>query len=189
MNLIMNFVEQYDYYYLIRQGYITHFEKLIAVKRVSIEKYIFVTDRPIFLDNLKIKLCQVKAKNLSFCPNKTLFGANNIYNRVVKLTCIDIKEFKKWFAHNLDYEKNTCNSYQADWNQNYWTLEEYYIWTQDYTRLEKAIRLYKVNYLADKQCQTITKMMNTLQDITSIKFFEQYEMLITLNKLQKSIPS
>ena len=53
----MSFVKQHGYYYLTGQGYNTHFEKLEIVNRVNAEKYIYVADRLIFLDNLKIKLC------------------------------------------------------------------------------------------------------------------------------------
>ena len=72
MNEIMNFVRRHDYYYLIRQGSNTHFEKLEVVQRVSIQEYVYIADRPILLDNLKIKLCQVEAKDPSFCSTKHL---------------------------------------------------------------------------------------------------------------------
>ena len=93
------------------------------------EEYIYVADRLISLNNLKIKLHQVKAKDLSLHLNQTFFRPNNIHNGVSGLTCIDIKEFEKKFAHDPDYKKNDCNSYQADQNQNYWMSKEYYFWT------------------------------------------------------------
>ena len=88
----------------MEKGYNTHFEKLKIVQRINVQKYVYIADRPIFLNNLKIKLYQVKAKNPSFCPNQTLFGPNNIHNGVSRLTRIDIEEFEKIFAHNLDYK-------------------------------------------------------------------------------------
>ena len=114
MNAIISFVKQYDYYYLFRQGYNTYFEKLIIINRVSIEKHVFIADRLIFLDNLKIKLLQVEAKDSSFRPNQILFEAKDIYNRVAGLICMHIEEFEKRFALDLDYKKNIYNSYQAN---------------------------------------------------------------------------
>ena len=57
MNEIINNVEKYNYYYLTRQGYNTHFEKLQVVLRVMAEEYVYGADWPISLNNLKIKLC------------------------------------------------------------------------------------------------------------------------------------
>ena len=42
-----------------------------------------------------------------------------MYNRVARLTHIDIEELEKVFTYNFDYEKNICNGYQADQNQYY----------------------------------------------------------------------
>ena len=117
MNKIVNFVGRHDYYYLIGLEYNTYFEKLKIVQRISMQEYVYVADRCILLDNLKIKLCQVKAKDPSLCPNQTFFGPNNIHNGVSGLTCMNIEKFEKEFFHNLDYEKNIWNSYQADQNQ------------------------------------------------------------------------
>ena len=119
MNKIINFVKKHSYYYLTTQRYNTHFEKLEVVQKVRAQKYIYIIDRPILLDGLKIKLCQVKAKNPSLCPNQTLFRPNNIHNRVSGLTCIDIEEFEKRFTYNLNHERNVQNNYQADQNRNH----------------------------------------------------------------------
>ena len=69
------------------------------------EEYIYATDKSIFLDNLKIKLCQVKAKNSSFCPNQTFFELNVIHNKVFELIYINIKKFGKKFTHYPDHKK------------------------------------------------------------------------------------
>ena len=111
MNKIINFIRRHSYYYLTKLEYNTYFKILEVIQRVSTQKYIYITDRLILLNNLKIKLCQVEVKNPSFCPNQTPFRPNNIYNKGSGLTYIDIEEFEKRFSHNLDHEKNIQNSY------------------------------------------------------------------------------
>ena len=119
MNKIMNDVGRHDYYYLTRQGYNTHLEKLQAVSRIMAEEWIDGIDQLIFLNALKAKLCQVKAKNPDLQPNKMLFGPNNAHNGISGLTHMDVMEFEKGFSHDPDHEQNVRNSYQADHNQNY----------------------------------------------------------------------
>ena len=65
--------------------------------------------------------------------------------------------------------------------------EEYYLWTRDHTKLKKVIGAYGVNYLADKLHQIIIKMMNMLQNITTIKPFKQYKMPIILEELKEKL--
>ena len=65
--------------------------------------------------------------------------------------------------------------------------EKYYFWTQDHTRLEKVIGAHGVDYLAYKLCQTTIEMMNMLQNIMTIKLFNQYKMLIILEELKKKL--
>ena len=67
--------------------------------------------------------------------------------------------------------------------------KKYYLWTQDHIRLKKVIEAHGVDYLIDELCQTTIKMINTLQDITTIKPLNQYEMLITLKNSKKAILS
>ena len=69
MNEIMNFVRRHGYYYLVRQKYNIYFKKLKVIQRIMAEEYIYIADRPISLDDLKIKLYQVEAKNPSFYSN------------------------------------------------------------------------------------------------------------------------
>ena len=101
----MNNVRKHGYYYLTGQRYNTHFEKLKVVLRVMAEEYIFGVDRSIFLNALKATLYQVKAKDPNFQPNQFFFGPNNIHNKVLKLTYMDIKEFKKRFSHDSNHEQ------------------------------------------------------------------------------------
>ena len=136
------------------------------------EKFINSTDQPISLNALKTKLCQVKAKYPDLRPNKMAFGINNVHNRVSGLIYIDILKFEKRFSHDPNHEQNIWNSYQADRNQNHWTSEEYYLWTRDYTRLEKVIGAYRVEYLVDNLRQNMTEMIQMLENITTIKEFK-----------------
>ena len=127
MNEIMNFVRRYSYFYLIRQGYNTHFKKLQIVQRIMVEEYFYGADQFISLDDLKIKLCQVKAKDPSLHPNQTFCEPNDVHNRISRLTRMDIEEFEKRFFYDSNHEQNVRNSYQTDRNQNYWTSKEYYL--------------------------------------------------------------
>ena len=187
MNEIMNFVGRHRCYYLTGQGYNTRFEKLRVVQRVMAEEYVYDADRPISLNALKDKLCQIKAKDPDLCPNQTLFGPNDVHNKVLGLTRMDIKEFEKEFSHDPNHEQNFQNSYQADRNQNHRTSKEYYLWTRDHTRLKKVIEAHGVDYLADDLCQTTTEMIQMLKDIMTIKEFENYKTPITLEELKEKL--
>ena len=138
-----------------------------------VEEFINSVDRPISLNALKAKLCQVKAKDPNLQPNKIPFGPNGVHNGVLKLTHMDIMEFEKGFSHDLNHKQNVQNSYQADHSQ-------YYLQTRDHTRLKKVIEAHGVKYLADDLCQTMTEMIQTLEDITIIKEFKNYKTPITL---------
>ena len=83
----------------------------MIVDQVSMEEYVLDVNRLIFLNNLKIKLHQVKVKNFRFYLNQQLFGAKTIYNKVLRLTCINIEKFEKKFACDPDYKRHICNSY------------------------------------------------------------------------------
>ena len=67
----------------------------MVVDRVSADEYVFITNRLNLLNDLKIKLYQVKTKDSSLCSNQTSFETNNIHNTVAEFICINIKEFKK----------------------------------------------------------------------------------------------
>ena len=54
-------------------------------------------------------------------------------------------------------------------------------------RLEKMIRAHEVDYLADNLRQTMTEMINTLQNVTTIKFLNKYKTPITLKKLKEKL--
>ena len=58
---------------------------------------------------------------------------------------------------------------------------------QNHTTQKKVIEVHGIDYLADKLCQTTTKMINILQDIMTIKSFNWYETLITLEKLKERL--
>ena len=151
------------------------------------EEWIDGTDQSISLNVLKAKLCQVKAKNPDLWPNKMLFDSNDVHNGVSGLTYIDIMEFEKRFSHDPDHEQNVWNSYQTDHNQNHWTSEKYYFWTRDHTRLQKVIEAYGVKYLADDLHQTMTEIIQTLEDITTIKEFKNVKTPIILEKLKERL--
>ena len=57
----------------------------------------------------------------------------------------------------------------------------------DHTRLKKAIGAHGVNYLADKLLQTITEIINILQDVMIIKSFDWYETSITLEEFKEKL--
>ena len=65
--------------------------------------------------------------------------------------------------------------------------KEYYLWTRDHIRLEKVIGAHEVEYLADDLCQTMTEMIQTIEDIMTIKEFKNYETPITLKKLKEKL--
>ena len=65
--------------------------------------------------------------------------------------------------------------------------EEYYFWMRDHIRLKKMIGAHRVDYLVDNLCQTMTKMIQTLEDITIIKEFKKYETPISLEKLKERL--
>ena len=58
---------------------------------------------------------------------------------------------------------------------------------RDYTRLEKVIRAYEVDYLVDNLRQTMTKMINTLEDIITIKFLDKYKTPIILKEFKERL--
>ena len=49
------------------------------------------------------------------------------------------------------------------------------------------IEAYEVEYLADNLCQTMTEMIQTLKNITTIKEFKNVETLITLEELKERL--
>ena len=49
------------------------------------------------------------------------------------------------------------------------------------------IEAHGVDYLADKLYQTITEIINTLQNVTTIKLLKQYKTPITLKELKKKL--
>ena len=64
--------------------------------------------------------------------------------------------------------------------------KEYYLWTQNYTRLEKVIGAHGVDYLADNLRQITIKII-MLKDVTTIKPLNKYKTPITLEELKKRL--